>query len=711
MATFPEPTTLVYPVDGGTYLPLALTLEWNAAPGTNSYILIFNGGAEEDLGDVTTHAVSGLSPGTAQSWQIIPYNIYGRAQGCPTWGFTTLDTVPPPATTLVSPADGELGVGYGTLPIVRLEWNAAPTATGYKLKFKEEDRIDLGNVLSYEQTGLAYLTYYDWQIIPYNEYGEQPDCPVWYFTTTSEFVPNPTTVVHPTDAETGVEVMPLLQWAVEPSATGYLLNFNEYGFTDLGNVTEYQVDWALDYLTQYTWQVVPYNFNGYAEGYPTWSFTTMEMPVPPDNVTRLNPTDDSTVPSGMVSFEWTAAPRADNYTLTLGKVGFGGSSTILGNVTTCEVELLDNALYEWRIVPSNGGGIPEPDTLWNFTVLDLPGPTTVINPTDAETGVEILPLLQWDAEPSATGYLIGDSGYYMDVGNVTEWQVPGPLDYGTTYAWSVVPYNDAGTAEGCPEWSFTTMEAPLVPDPTTPVNPTDSETDVSIDVTLEWAAASGATGYMLAFNGGSPETDLGNVLEYALSALEYETTYTWQIIPYNEAGDAENCPTWSFVTMSEPIPVPASTTLIAPSDGGNARVNATLQWEAVADATGYYLILDGESPTLDLGNVTEYVTDELEYNTEHTWQVIPYNEGGEAENCPIWTFDTDLLMLSPVDGADNMSLTPMLSWDAISGAAGYYLYINDEDAVDVGDVTEYRVKRVQKLAYGTTYTWYIEPYY
>ncbi len=34
--------------------------------------------------------------------------------------------------------------------------------------------------------------------------------------------------------------------------------------------------------------------------------------------------------------------------------------------------------------------------------------------------------------------------------------------------------------------------------------------------------------------------------------LTYSTTYYWKIIPYNQFGDAINCPVWSFTVLADP---------------------------------------------------------------------------------------------------------------------------------------------------------------
>ncbi len=48
-----------------------------------------------------------------------------------------------------------------------------------------------------------------------------------------------------------------------------------------------------------------------------------------------------------------------------------------------------------------------------------------------------------------------------DLGDIENYQVTS-LEYATTYYWQILPYNDYGTAEECPVWSFTTMADPTI---------------------------------------------------------------------------------------------------------------------------------------------------------------------------------------------------------------------------------------------------------
>jgi hypothetical protein len=159
--------------------------------------------------------------------------------------------------------------------------------------------------------------------------------------------------------------------------------------------------------------------------------------------------------------------------------------------------------------------------------------------------------------------------------------------------------------------------------------------------------------------------------------------------------------------MSE---IPSPTTPIYPLDNAITRVAFTFNWNLVSNAIGYYMVFNGGDPE-DLGNVDEYQISGLEYDNTYTWQIIPYNIYGPAVDCPTWEFTVGLNMLLPVNGATNMSLTPLLEWEEVPNAIGYNLYINTRAPIDVGNTLSYKIKRADKLAYGRTYQWYTEPYF
>ena len=90
---------------------------------------------------------------------------------------------------------------------------------------------------------------------------------------------------------------------------------------------------------------------------------------------------------------------------------------------------------------------------------------------------------------------------------------------------------------------------------------------------------------------------------------------------------------------------------LSPADGTtdvcNATVNLTWSPPSVGDAPESYILYFGTDnpPTniengTDLGNVTSYDPGTLNQNTTYYWQLTPYNSGGSASGCTVYSFTT-----------------------------------------------------------------------
>ncbi len=97
-------------------------------------------------------------------------------------------TNPPAATTAVEPTNGSVAVTFNGA----LLWAPVQNVSGYKLYLGSDnppsnrmDGVNLGNVTSFNYTGLSFNTIHYWKVVPWNEGGGDAEgCPVWSFTTT-----------------------------------------------------------------------------------------------------------------------------------------------------------------------------------------------------------------------------------------------------------------------------------------------------------------------------------------------------------------------------------------------------------------------------------------------------------------------------------------------------------------------------------------------
>ncbi|QRM90902.1 T9SS type A sorting domain-containing protein [Lacinutrix sp. WUR7] len=115
-------------------------------------------------------------------------------------------------------------------------------------------------------------------------------------------------------------------------------------------------------------------------------------------------------------------------------------------------------------------------------------------------------------------------------------------------------------------WAFDNVEVYqcteiAVPACTIPIAPVDTATDVvtteSTDglsrvVAFSWDAIPGALNYDFVFEGNT----IANVStpNINITGLDYDTTYSWSVIPINCFGASTGCATWTFTSESAPPP-------------------------------------------------------------------------------------------------------------------------------------------------------------
>ena len=145
----------------------------------------------------------------------------------------------------------------------------------------------------------------------------------------------------------------------------------------------------------------------------------------------------------------------------------------------------------------------------------------------------------------------------------------------------------------------------------------------------------GGTGNGTSAGAGIRYTSVNNTHEY------------WQADNNPPTGDGTRNKQRPNILIHYILPPPNPATIVSPANGAiNVELTQTLNWANGGGApSGYKLSLGTVTPyttilnQVNLGTATTYDPD-LVYNTQYWWQVIPYNEGGDASNCPVWYFTT-----------------------------------------------------------------------
>ena len=290
---------------------------------------------------------------------------------------------------------------------------------------------------------------------------------------------------------------------------------------------------------------------------------------PPDDTPRPpagKPTDpkpahEATGVTIDTKLKWSAAENTTGYVVYFGIDPKPDRSELRGERADTSFdpgELEYSTIYYWRVDSKNKIGTITGD-VWRFTTEADPPPkpakATTPSPAHEATGVSRTPTLDWSPTSGAASYLVyfgtesspGSAELHGEQTG-TSFEPDTMLEYGTTYHWRVDSRNAGGTTTG-DVWSFTT-EVPPPPKATEP-QPEDDATNVGIRQDLEWAAAPGATSYIVYF-GTAPSPELqGEQSEHSFDAtLEYGTTYYWRIDSKNDGGKTPG-DVWSFTTVSQ----------------------------------------------------------------------------------------------------------------------------------------------------------------
>lgn len=227
-----------------------------------------------------------------------------------------------------------------------------------------------------------------------------------------------------------------------------------------------------------------------------------------------------------------------------------------------------------RLRDGNGNGTLTIDMgayEYQDTVSNCACPDKIVmltDPMDGDINVPVNTDLHW-ATPlnEPLGYKIrvdtvsGGSSIVnnFDVGSDTTYDLPANLPAGDVIYVTIIPYYIDGDATGCLEESFTTAGGGgggAVPGCTSLTNPVNGATGVSVNTSLNWAAAAGnPSGYKLRLGtapGGGDilnNFNVGNVTSYTpANPLPFYSIIYVTVTPYNASGDAAGCLEESFTT-------------------------------------------------------------------------------------------------------------------------------------------------------------------
>ena len=243
--------------------------------------------------------------------------------------------------------------------------------------------------------------------------------------------------------------------------------------------------------------------------------------------------------------------------------------------------------------------------------------------------------------------------------------------------------------------------------------PEDGALDVFPDENLFWNPVVDATGYIVRMGTQSGATDfLDDVVTtdafLNIPTMDNNTIYYVTIIPFSLTDVADGCIETTFQVGDQLSPECISLTF--PESGAtDVSIFTSFDWEFLENADGYFFSL-GTTPygrelvdNLDIGDVTSFSVNELEYNTTYYISVVPYGAFGEAVGCDEEFFTTENLPVpdcptieTPNNNATDVAVNTTINWLSVENADGYTIsvgtipggtdLINEENVLDATSI-------------------------
>ncbi|MEX1268757.1 MAG: hypothetical protein WEA56_07115, partial [Balneolaceae bacterium] len=439
----------------------------------------------------------------------------------------------------------------------------------------------------------------------------------------------------------------------------------------------------------------------------------------PDQVVLSSPQDDAEDVSVQPTLEWDTASGAISYELMLSEdddfsdpvideTGISGTDFEITEDLDLDTE------YFWRVRGVNDDGEGDWSNPFSFSteedIPDAPDQVVLISPSNGAEDVSLQPTLDWGAADRADSYelMLSESSDFSDpvIGETgitgTDFFITEDLDFDTEYFWRVRGVNDDGEGDWSNSFSFTTEEdIPDAPEQVVLSSPSDGAEDIPLQPTLDWGAADRADSYELML---SENEDFSNPVidetgitgtDFSITEdLDFDTEYFWRVRGVNDDGEGDWSNSFSFTTEEDIPDAPEQVVLSSPSDGAeDIPLQPTLDWGAADRADSYELDVstnpnfNGQNTSRETGITgTDFtITEDLDFETEHYWRVRGVNESGEGEWSNPFSFTTEedipdipgqVVLSSPADGAEDVSLQPTLDWNPAARADSYELDVS-----------------------------------
>lgn len=285
-------------------------------------------------------------------------------------------------------------------------------------------------------------------------------------------------LINPLDGAVGVDVNTSIEWEAVPGVTGYIISLGTSpGGTEIineqptGSVPSYTPPMGLPDDTLIYVTITLFYFNLPDIPCPSKSFRTVDVTESPECTTLSSPMNGTSNVNIATTINWEYSVGATGYLLSIGTTPGGNeieNNLDVGNTLSFNPnpDLPAETPIYVTVIPYNENGQASGCEEFSFTtgaIAALPACVSYIIPEDGSVNVPLSPLIEWEAVPGATGYIvfIGRSPTENDIldGGVFSTNSTFVINFepNNVYFIRVIPFNEAGEAIGCGQTSFSTI--------------------------------------------------------------------------------------------------------------------------------------------------------------------------------------------------------------------------------------------------------------
>ena len=354
-----------------------------------------------------------------------------------------------------------------------------------------------------------------------------------------------------------------------------------------------------------------------------------------------------------------------------------------------------------------------------YTISAAPAAPVV---TAGNSAVSGKPMLTWDAVDGATSYRVyratSQNGPYRLLGSVTTttYVNTGAKD-GVTYYYMVTAINDSG--ESAFSNTVSGQNKAVTSKPAAPVVKIGNSA-TSGKPMLTWNAVSGATSYKVyrATSQNGTYSLLGSVTvtSYTNTGAKDGVTYYYKVTAVNDSGESAYS---NIVSGQNKAVTPKPSAPVVKIGHSATSGKPMLTWNAVSGATSYKVYRatsqNGTYSLLGSVTVTSYTNTGAKDGVTYYYKVTAVNDSGESAYSNIVSGQSKTVTPKPAApvvkiGHSATSGKPMLTWNAVDGAASYKVYraTAKNGAYSVINTTKALTYTNVGAALGTTYYYKVE---